>query len=696
LTRKSFARLQRARAAAAKKGVRGDAAGAVALLEPSDIPSRAADDPSVPDPGSEVSGSAANNEPQSGDQPAKKTPPISARCAIVAAAFRAASDSITRRQLKSKSPIAVAVLVPGSSWIEPVRMLFIRRFGERWQTALEASSKTTAARKAEQNAEVAAQLSRGLSVIGVAVERDALPSVLIAAADLTIRLDTPRGVTIGRAIRMFTGQLTPTNIDDKIAFGLDFDDLVAAFRANSSPAEILQRLRQASPTARSVGTIERLPKLDDAIEYGAARTWGMALARDLAEYRAGRLDWQDVDRGAVLFSEPGLGKSMFARILAQACDVPLVAFSIADLFASSPGYLDSVVKASRAMFERAAALRPCILFLDEIDALPNRATMSPRGADWWTPVITDFLLSLDNAVAGKRAGIVVIGATNNIQGVDAALLRPGRLERAIEVKRPDQAGALNILRHHLNGELSDAELNDIAALLNGSSGAEIMMIVRGARRIARSAARKLICDDLFQSIAPAEEIEPNALNRICVHEAAHAVASIVLSSGVLKYCAVGRSAGALGRTLYETKADDLATRDSVERRAIVSLSGRAAEILLIGDAGLGAGGDDESDLAQVTQFIATLHGSSGLGDTLTYITSFENALAAVRDDCGLRLKVEKHLRILQRRAEEIVQRHRDAIVSVTNQLKARRQLSGDEIRRIVATTSPNQIEIANC
>src|ERR1700722_3154353 len=223
------------------------------------------------------------------------------------------------------------------------------------------------------------------------------------------------------------------------------------------------------------------------------------------------------------------------------------------------------------MFERAAALAPCILFLDEIDALPNRATMSPRGADWWIPVITDFLLSLDNAVAGKRTGLVVIGATNNIKGVDAAVLRPGRLERAIEIGRPDHAGAANILRYHLNGELSDADLADIAHLMDGSTGAEIMMAVRGARRIARYAGRTLERDDLRQTIAPVEDMAPDALKRASVHEAAHAVASLVVPSGVLKRCIVGSAAGSLGQTLIQMDKKDLLTRDSVERRAVVLL-----------------------------------------------------------------------------------------------------------------------------
>jgi cell division protease FtsH len=135
--------------------------------------------------------------------------------------------------------------------------------------------------------------------------------------------------------------------------------------------------------------------------------------------------------------------------------------------------------------------------------------------------------------------------------------------------------------------------------------------------------------------------------------------------------------------------DDLLTRDSVERRAVVLLCGRAAERLLIGNAGLGAGGDDESDLAQVTQFLATLHASAGLGDTLTYLVSHRNALGAVRADRELRTKVEQHLRTLQERADEIVRRHRDAIVAVADQLRTRRQLSGEEVRRIVEATPPN-------
>jgi cell division protease FtsH len=632
---------------------------------------------------------AIDDDPESICKPATKKTSPSARCSLVAAAFLEATSGGVRRLLKDTTSLALVVLVPGRSWIEPVKTLFVARFGERWY-AVETDTSKTIQQKAERNKDVAHYLARGYPVVGFAVERDALPTALTTAADLTIRMNTPRCSTIGRVIRLFTGKPAPAEIDENVAFGLEFHDLLTAFRPNSSPAEIVERLRKAAAAVRGASTNERLPKLEEAIEYGEARTWGMALARDIADYRAGRLDWQDVDRGAVLFSEPGLGKSIFARILAQACGVPLVAFSIADLFANSPGFLDSVIKASRAMFERAAAMAPCcILFLDEIDALPNRATMSSRGRDWWTSVVTDFLLSLDNAVAGKRAGIVVIGATNYIEGVDAAILRPGRLERMIEIKRPDFAGAANILRFHLNGELSDTDLSEIAHLMDGFTGAEIMMAVRGARRIARYAGRKLGRDDLLECVAPVEDVPPDALNRSCIHEAAHAVASLAVPSGILKRSIVGSTASSVGRTLIEMDTDDLLTRDSVERRAVVLLCGRAAEQILIGNAGLGAGGDDDSDLAQVTRFVATLHASAGLGETLTYTVSYQDALLAVRTDRELRIKVEQHMRALEARANELVHRNRDAIVAVADRLRTHRQLSGEEVRRIVEAASPN-------
>jgi AAA+ superfamily predicted ATPase len=94
--------------------------------------------------------------------------------------------------------------------------------------------------------------------------------------------------------------------------------------------------------------------------------------------------------------------------------VPLIVGSIGELFATSSGHLDGVIKSMRELFARAATAAPCILFLDEIDGLPSRESLDSRNRDWWMPVIEDFMLQLDDATSGKREGVVVIGATNRI------------------------------------------------------------------------------------------------------------------------------------------------------------------------------------------------------------------------------------------------------------------------------------------
>ena len=139
--------------------------------------------------------------PASSEFVVKKKPP-SARCSIVASAFHAATSGAVRRQLKGKSALALIVLVPGPSWIRPVRDLFVSRFGNQWQ-AVETEALKTPQQKSDRNGEVAADLARGRPVIGVAVDRNALPTALTMAADLIIRINAPNGATITRAIRMF-------------------------------------------------------------------------------------------------------------------------------------------------------------------------------------------------------------------------------------------------------------------------------------------------------------------------------------------------------------------------------------------------------------------------------------------------------------------------------------------------------------
>ena len=608
---------------------------------------------------------------------------FSPRFAIVAAALTAASTAGMRRKLTAPKAAAFVIQVPSISWIKPLQG-YLRELDDKLHIIARDGSDRTRDTATVGNDDVSNALSQGRRVVGIAVNPDTtLPSTLIATADYIVKMAAPSGQVVRDAMRRCYSRGVPEQIDDALVAGLELEDLVAVMRKGSRPSEVVTRLRNASRLRNNASSAERLPKLEDAIEYGGARTWGLALAKDFADYRAGKIPWSDVSHGAVLHSDPGLGKSMFARILANACQVPLVISSVADLFANSAGFLDSVIKSQRAVYARAAALSPVILFWDECDGLPNRATLSPRGADWWLPVIEDFMMLLDSAVS-QREGICVIGATNRINAIDAAIMRPGRLETAIHIPRPDTAGIANILRFHLDGNLPGVDLTGIVTMLDGSTGADIMLVVRNARRTARQAGRAMIEDDLIGAIMPVETIPPAALRRMTIHEASHAVVTLATGAGRVAYCRVQSGAVENGRTAVSSANDDYLTAVDIENNVISFLAGRCGERVLIGAESDGSGGFDGSDLARSTAKIASLHISNGLGGQLVYRGDEKEALREVRRDRRLRATVEKHLQELHARAEALVRENREAIAAVADELAAKRFLSGAAIKAIMA------------
>jgi cell division protease FtsH len=604
---------------------------------------------------------------------------------LLQAVFESALDKRLRRRLAEGDRLAVVVRVPSPSWVKAVNNYFLATFnGKKWSSFARDGSDRIRDKSSTGNNEVASALSCGRCAVGIAAATDILPAALTTAADMSIRIPPPDAKVLRRALRLFCGSATKLTIGDDVCAGLDFYDIVCAFRSGSDAAAVIWRL--ASASRKITGTVaERLPSLETAFEYGEFRTWGLELARDLDDYRAGRIPWSALSRGLVLHGESGLGKSWGVRLLAQACRVPLIVTSVSDLFANSGDHLDEVIKASRAVFARAAAVAPVIVFFDEIDALPNRATLSGRNASFWRPVINDFLLSLDSAIAGQREGVIVIGATNFLAGVDTALLRPGRLERAIELVRPDHAGTANILSHHLAGALTDAEISEAAYLAERSTGAEIMRVVRDARRIARQARRRLRLDDLISVMAPKDDVPANKLFRICAHEAGHAIASLAVPWGALKTCVIAGRDGGLGRTVIVPDEGDLVTRRTVEDHVTVLLSGRAAERILRGAESTGAGQDDASDLAFGTRLIAGLHVSAGLGRSVSYLSHYRDGLELVRRDRTIRREVERDMSRLQTRALDTITANRQALLAVTEELVERRHMSGDAIRAVFAT-----------
>lgn len=617
-----------------------------------------------------------------------RQPHANATAIVVAATFEAAVPKKLRRRLAHGRTLAVTVVVPTADWVAPVAAYAKSAFGDQWcfQTRLGSDRKQNAS---VGNDEVARDLSRGRCVMGIAADAKLLPSALAAAADIAIRLDPPSPAALRKAIARFTRR-SPGELAAGTAAGLDLHAVVAAFRPGTGAPAIVRRLEASAAAGRDAA--ERLPDLATAIEFGAARIWGLNLARDISDFSKNLIPWSALDRGICLHSPAGYGKSWYPKVLSKACGgIPLVSTSVGSWFAESPGFLDSVVKKQREAYQSAASaaaaspLRVALLHIDEIDAIPNRASLSERNREWWNVLVSDALNLMDSTLSARAdsdAHIIICGSTNAIDRVDPALLRPGRLEKIIEIKPPDLAGTINILKFHLNGEVG-GDLTGVGAMLQGSTAAEIMHAVRTARRAARHAGRDLTVQDLERAALPIETIPQARLFRMAVHESAHAVAAMVLGIGTVRQVVLRERGGTGGQTVVDFFDRDLVTRADIEDRVVASLAAREAERSLTGTLSVGSGGAWDSDIGVSTMQLAQIYASFGMAGDATYLGAGPGLIAQVASNPDLRERVGRHMRALERRAARLVASNRGAVLAVAARLAEKRHLVGAEVDEIV-------------
>lgn len=422
-------------------------------------------------------------------------------------------------RLKGRASFCLVIETRADDCVNPIER-FLRQFGE-WDKTV-AKPLDQARRKDDTTGpEVLRVLSKGGRVLGVAGRFAHLPDSMVTAADIRVELPPITTEIIETVIRRMTRKRVTVPLE---AARLGFGDLVACLRAGDSAAAILARLERAASSGRSVTPMGTdVPHIRDLHGYGPAKDWALELIEDIEDWRSGKIEFDAISsRNAVLTSTPGLGKSTFAKSLARSLGVPLVATSVGAWFSNGSGNLDGVIKQIDQVFATAAAAAPAVLFLDEIDAVPNRATIDSRGADWWLPVITHLLTTLDSAVSGVAEKLIVIGATNHGDKLDAALIRPGRLDRLIHIGPPDAEALAGILRQHLGQDLAGEDLADAANFAFGATGAHVVAWVRAARRTARNAGRPMQMSDLVDVIAPPDDRDASLLERIAIHEAGHA------------------------------------------------------------------------------------------------------------------------------------------------------------------------------
>lgn len=404
-----------------------------------------------------------------------------------------------------------------------------------------------------------------------------------------------------------------------------------------SPTEILR------PTS---------PRLEDLHGYGAAAAWASDLVRDLADYRAGRLTWADVDAGALLVGPPGTGKTLFASALAASAGVPLVATSYSDWQGQGEAHGGTLIKALRQRFADASSHAPAILFIDELDAIPARGTAG-RYDEWWRPVVTALLEALDGTT--RREGLVVIAACNDDANLDRALVRSGRLDRRFHIDLPDEEALASIFAHHLPGGDPAAFATAATVLAGSTSGADVQKIAREARRVARRAQREVEASDLLSIAMPPDTLSPRDRRLAAVHEAGHAVAAMVGGETVCSLSIVTGN-GQHGGVLMSPRAHMMRASE-LEASVLKMLAGRAAEEVILGEVSGGA----SSDLANSSNLVRRMLGEFGLGARLAV--------------CDVPVaEVETRLQALYARALRLVTEHRAAVEALADLAIERRVL----------------------
>ena len=431
----------------------------------------------------------------------------------------------------------------------------------------------------------------------------------------------------------------------------------------------------------------------------------VAFLKDPGTY--GRLGAR-IPKGILLVGPPGTGKTLLARAVAGEAGVPFFSISGSEFVEMFVGVGAARV---RDLFEQARKQAPCIIFIDELDALGRARGAFPGigGHDEKEQTLNQLLSELDGFDPGKE-GMVLLAATNRPEILDPALLRAGRFDRQVLVDRPDKVGRVQILRVHVKRVKLDAEvdLEAIAGLTPGFSGADLANLVNEAallatRRRAGSVGTRDFVEAIERMVAGLEKrnrlLNPLERKVVAHHEMGHALVAMSLSGTdpVHKVSIIPRGIGSLGYTIQRPTEDRyLMTLEELENKMAVLLGGRAAEVLIFGRLSTGAA-DDLNKATDIARSIVMRYGMSEALGQMTYdaeparFLPGTQAIGREREyseetareiDCAVRKLVDDAFS----RASEVLRERRDVLERGARLLLERETLSAEEL---VALVSPS-------
>ena len=409
-------------------------------------------------------------------------------------------------------------------------------------------------------------------------------------------------------------------------------------------------------------------------------------------------------KGALLVGPPGTGKTLLAKAVAGEANVPFFSISGSEFVEMFVGMGAARV---RDLFKQAGEKAPCIVFIDEIDAIgKKRDAHGMGGNDEREQTLNQLLTEMDGFDAGK--GVVILAATNRPEILDKALLRPGRFDRRIPVELPDLAGREAILRVHAKEVKTEPNIDytQIARSTSGCSGAELANIINEGAIAAVKAGRKAVSQrDLEEAIETviAGYQRKNAVvsqrDKLTVsyHEIGHALVAAKLENAapVQKITIVPRTSGALGYTMQVDEEERLLmTREQILDKITTYCGGRAAEALVFGRITSGA----SNDIEQATKLARAMITRLGMSDTFgmmaletqsgQYVTG--DAMLVCSDQTAARIDVEVKQIIAScyERAMQILTDNKEKLHELAKILLEKETITGIEFMAVLA---PNQL-----